>query len=93
MSEEKIFKIAPSGVDYALKCKRCLWLGLTKALNWMLFFPPIFNAFDLIQKKFLINKSVKIISNDLPDGRIMTELSGFIGSTILKDNRGRSIYN
>ena len=30
------------------------------------------------------------MSNDLPDGRIMTELSGFIGSTTLKDNKGRS---
>ena len=24
MNEEKNFKITPSGVDYALKCKRCL---------------------------------------------------------------------
>jgi hypothetical protein len=29
------------------------------------------------------------MSKDLPDGRIMTELSGYIGSTILKDNKGR----
>ena len=89
MKEEKIFKITPSGVDYALKCKRCLWLA-HKNIKLDAFFPPIFNAFDLIQKKFLINKSVKTISNDLPDGRIMTELSGSIGSTILKDNKGRS---
>ena len=89
MNEEKNFKIAPSGVDYALKCKRCLWLAY-KGIKLDAFFPPIFNAFDLIQKKFLINKSVKTMSNDLPDGRIMTELSGFIGSTTLKDNKGRS---
>ena len=89
MNEEKIFKITPSGVDYALKCKRCLWLAY-KGIKLDAFFPPIFNAFDLIQKKFLINKSVKTISNDLPDGRIMTELSGSIRSTILKDNKGRS---
>jgi len=88
MNEEKNFKIAPSGVDYALKCKRCLWLAY-KGIKLDAFFPPIFNAFDLIQKKFLINKSVKTMSKDLPDGRIMTELSGFIGSTILKDNKGR----
>jgi len=24
MDNGKIFKVAPSGVDYALKCKRCL---------------------------------------------------------------------
>ena len=89
MNREKIFKITPSGVDYALKCKRCLWLAY-KGIKLDAFFPPIFNAFDLIQKKILINKSVKTMSNDLPDGRIMTELSGFIGSTILKDNNGRS---
>ena len=88
MDQEKIFKITPSGVDYALKCKRCLWLAY-KGIKLDAFFPPIFNAFDLIQKKFLINKSVKIMSNDLSDGRIMTELSGFIGSTTLKDNHGR----
>ena len=88
MSEEKIFKIAPSGVDYALKCKRCLWLAY-KGIKLESFFPPIFNAFDLIQKKFLIKKSIKIISNDLPDGRIMTELKGFIGSIVLKDNDER----
>jgi len=88
MNEEKNFKIAPSGVDYALKCKRCLWLAY-KGIKLDTFFPPIFNAFDLIQKKFLINKSVKTMSKDLPDGRIMTELSGYIGSTILKDNKGR----
>ena len=89
MSEKKIFKVTPSGVDYALKCKRCLWLAY-KGIKLDAFFPPIFNAFDLIQKKFLINKSVKTMSNNLPDGRIMVELSGFIGSTILKDNKGRS---
>ena len=88
MNEEKNFKIAPSGVDYALKCKRCLWLAY-KGIKLDTFFPPIFNAFDLIQKKFLINKSIKTMSSNLPDGRIMKELNGFIGSTILKDNKGR----
>ena len=53
MSKEKIFKITPSGVDYALKCKRCLWLSY-KGIKLDAFFPPIFNSFDLIQKKFLI---------------------------------------
>ena len=71
MKEEKIFKITPSGVDYALKCKRCLWLA-HKNIRLDAFFPPIFNAFDLIQKKFLVTQSVKLISNALPDGRIMT---------------------
>ena len=89
MDQEKTFKIAPSGVDYALKCKRCLWLSY-KGIKLDVFFPPIFNAFDLIQKKFLITQSVKLISNALPDGRIMTELSGFIGSSKLKDKKGRS---
>ena len=30
------------------------------------------------------------MSGNLPDGRIMSEISGSIGSTILKDNKGRS---
>ena len=30
------------------------------------------------------------MSKNLPDGRIMTELNGFIGSTTLKDNNERS---
>ena len=89
MSEEKIFKVAPSGLDYALKCKRCLWLSY-KGIKLDAFFPPIFNAFDLIQKKFLITQSVKLMSKDLPDGRVMTELSGSIGSSALKDKKGRS---
>ena len=89
MIEEKIFKVAPSGLDYALKCKRCLWLS-HQGIKLDAFFPPIFNAFDLIQKKFLITQSVKLISKALPDGRIMTELSGFIGSSTLKDKKGRS---
>ena len=88
MKEEKTFKIAPRGVDYALKCKRCLWLAY-KGIKLDAFFPPIFNAFDLIQKKFLITQSVKLMSNALPDGRIMTELNGFIGSSTLKDKKGR----
>ena len=88
MDDKKIFKVTPSGVDYALKCKRCLWLAC-KGIKLDAFFPPIFNAFDLIQKKFLITKSIKLISNTLPDGRIMTELSGFIGSSTLKDRKGR----
>ena len=25
-NEEKIFKVAPSGLDYALKCKRCFYM-------------------------------------------------------------------
>ena len=29
------------------------------------------------------------MSDSLPDGRIMTELNGFIGSTTLKDKKGR----
>ena len=89
MIQEKIFKITPSGLDYALKCKRCLWL-VDKGIKLDAFFPPIFNAFDLIQKKFLITQSVKLMSNALPDGRIMKELSGFIGSSTLKDKKGRS---
>ena len=51
MDNGKTFKVAPSGVDYALKCKRCLWLAY-KGIKLDAFFPPIFNAFDLIQKKF-----------------------------------------
>ena len=89
MIEETIFKVTPSGLDYALKCKRCLWLS-HKGIKLDVFFPPIFNAFDLIQKKFLITQSVKLMSNALPDGRIMKELSGFIGSSTLKDKKGRS---
>ena len=88
MDQEKIFKVAPSGLDYALKCKRCLWLS-HKGIKLDAFFPPIFNAFDLIQKKFLITQSVKLMSQALPDGRIMTELNGFIGSSTLKDKKGR----
>ena len=88
MSHEKIFRITPSGVDYALKCKRCLWLSY-KGIKLDTFFPPIFNAFDLIQKKFLLSQSVKIMSKTLPDGRIMTELDRFIGSSTLKDKKGR----
>ena len=89
MNEETIFKVAPSGLDYALKCKRCLWLSY-KGIKLNAFFPPIFNSFDLIQKKFLITQSVKLMSKTLPDGRIMNELSGFIGSSTLKDKKGRS---
>lgn len=88
MSQKTIFKITPSGVDYALKCKRCLWLSY-KGIKLDTFFPPIFNAFDLIQKKFLISQSVKLISKTLPDGRIMKELTGFVGSTVLKDKKKR----
>ena len=86
--KEEPFKVAPSGIDYALKCKRCLWLA-HKGIRHDTFFPPIFNAFDLIQKKFLLTQSTKLISEDLPDGRIMSELNGFVGSTILKDKKGR----
>ena len=89
MNKEAIFKVAPSGLDYALKCKRCLWLSY-KGIKLDAFFPPIFNSFDLIQKKFLTNQSIKLMSKILPDGRIMTELNGFIGSSILKDSKGRS---
>ena len=88
MNQETIFKVAPSGLDYALKCKRCLWLS-HKGIKLDAFFPPIFNAFDLIQKKFLINQSIKSISKNLPDGRIMTELNSFIGSATLKDKKER----
>ncbi len=89
MNKEAIFKVAPSGLDYALKCKRCLWLSY-KGIKLDAFFPPIFNSFDLIQKKFLTNQSIKLMSKILPDGRIMKELNGFIGSSILKDSKGRS---
>ena len=88
MDQEKKFKVTPSGLDYALKCKRCLWLS-HKGIKLDAFFPPIFNAFDVIQKKFLITQSVKLMSKALPDGRIMTELNGFIGSSTLKDKKGR----
>jgi len=88
MIQEKIFKVSPSSLDYALKCKRCLWLGY-KGIKHDSFFPPIFNAFDIIQKKFLVTQSVKLMSSALDDGRIMTELNGLIGSSTLTDNRGR----
>jgi len=88
MNDKETFNITPSGVDYALKCKRCLWLS-HKGIKLDAFFPPIFNAFDLIQKKFLINQSVKLMSKNLPEGHIITELTGFIGSSTLKDKKGR----
>ena len=88
MIQETIFKITPSSVDYALRCTRCLWLNY-KGIKIDTFFPPIFNAIDLIQKKYLITQSVKLISKRFPDGRIMNELTGFIGSQQLKDRKGR----
>ena len=88
MKQEVVFKIAPSMVDYALRCKRCLWLN-HKGIKVDTFFPPIFNAFDLIQKKYLVTQSAKLISNKFPDGRIMDELTGFVGSEYLKDRKGR----
>ena len=89
MSQKMVFKVTPSGLDYALKCKRCLWLSY-RGIKLDAFFPPIFNSFDLIQKKFLITQSIKIMSETLPDGRIMSELNGFVGSSTLKDNKDRS---
>ena len=89
MSQKMVFKVTPSGLDYALKCKRCLWLSY-RGIKLDAFFPPIFNSFDLIQKKFLITQSIKIMSETLPDGRIMNELNGFVGSSTLKDNKDRS---
>ena len=89
MNYEETFKVAPSGLDYALKCTRCLWIS-HKGIKLDSFFPPIFNAFDIIQKKFLTNKSTKVISNSLPEGRIMTELNGIVGSSVLQDKKGRS---
>jgi CRISPR/Cas system-associated exonuclease Cas4 (RecB family) len=85
----KVFKITPSSVDYALKCKRCLWLN-HRGIKLETFFPPVFNALDIIQKKFLMTQSVKLMSNNLPEGRIMGELTGFIGSKVLKDRKNRS---
>ena len=46
MTQEIIFKVAPSGLDYALKCKRCLWLS-HKGIKLDAFFPPIFNLADV----------------------------------------------
>jgi len=88
LDQEEVFKVTPSSLDYALKCKRCLWLSY-KGIKHDTFFPPIFNAFDLIQKKFLTSQPVKLMSKNLPDGRIMTELNGFVGSEVLKDKKGR----
>ncbi len=88
MTQETIFKVTPSGLDYALKCKRCLWLS-HRGIKLNAFFPPIFNSFDLIQKKFLITQSIKLMSKNLPEGRIITELTGFIGSSTLRDKKGR----
>ena len=77
MCQKTIFKIAPSGLDYALKCKRCLWLS-HRGIKLDSFFPPIFNSFDLIQKKFLITQSVKLMSKGLRDGRIIFYIIGFM---------------
>ena len=64
MEKIETFKVAPSGLDYALKCKRCLWLS-HKGIKLDAFFPPIFNAFDLIQKKILNYPICKINVKDL----------------------------
>ena len=58
-NQEIIFTVAPSGLDYALKCKRCLWLS-HRGIKLDAFFPPIFNSFDLIQKKILNYSICKI---------------------------------
>ena len=51
MNEEKIFKITPSGVDYALKCKRCLWLAY-KGIKLDAFFPQYLTHSILFKKNF-----------------------------------------
>ena len=59
MDSEKIFKLAPSGIDYALKCRRCLWLSY-KGIKLDAFFPPIFDhILFIISVSFFISIATK----------------------------------
>ena len=63
-----MFKFAPNNFNYA-DCDRCFYLKYKLNIEIKGNFPRIFNAFDLKQKAYFIDKSTSEITDKLPDGK------------------------
>ena len=88
MSE--IFKLSPSDFAYLFEeCKLCYWLkgrGLIERPRGIM--PGVFNAINSRVQTGLINKNLKVLFSDLPEGEIVSQ-EGFVESTIVP---GTSVY-
>ena len=62
------YKFAPNNFNYA-DCNRCFYLKYKLNIEIKGNFPRIFNAFDLKQKAYFIDKSTSEITDKLPDGK------------------------
>ena len=62
------YTFAPNNFNYA-DCNRCFYLKYKLNIEIKGNFPSIFNAFDLKQKAYFIDKSTSEITDKLPDGK------------------------
>ena len=63
-----MYKFAPNNFNY-VTCDRCFYLKHKLNIEIQGNFPEIFNAFDLKQKDFFLDKGTAAISDQLPDGK------------------------
>ena len=87
-----MFKFAPNNFNYA-DCDRCFYLKYKLNIEIKGNFPRIFNAFDLKQKAYFIDKSTSEITDSRkkkgqPEFNEL-EIPATITSKGLKDNKGR----
>jgi len=87
---DKIYKLSPSDFAYLYEeCKLCYFLkgrGLIERPRGIM--PGVFNAINSRVQTGLINKNLKDLFPDLPDGTIVSQ-EGFVESVIVP---GTSVY-
>ena len=63
-----MYTFAPNDLNYT-NCSRCFYLKKKLQIEIKGNFPSIFNAFDLKQKDFYIDKSTRSFTDKLPEGK------------------------
>lgn len=69
-----MYTFAPNDLNYA-NCSRCFYLKKKLQIEIKGNFPSIFNAFDLKQKDFYIDKGTRSFTDKLPEGKFFKTIT------------------
>ena len=90
IKKDLIINFSPSEFAFGFEgCKKCYYDKKINKSELKSFFPPIFNTFDRIQKRFFHGKSSKEVDKNLEEGTIVADYERIIRTKVLYDKKNR----
>ena len=88
--KSSMFNFSPSEFAFGFQnCQKCYYDKKINGIEFKPYFPPIFNKFDGLQKKFYHGKSSKIVTDELEEGEIISDYNKLLKSEVLYDLKDR----